>query len=60
MANKKLNLAPLQPQAARAFRYLQVPKLLMECKDYRVLCSVVYSQIVHGTTCNRKVPFGGI
>lgn len=30
MEIKKLDLAPLQPQTARAFRYLQVPKMLMD------------------------------
>jgi len=37
MANKKLNLAPLRPQAARGFRYLEVPKLLLENSSYAPL-----------------------
>ncbi|MEY8573773.1 replication initiator protein A [Oscillospiraceae bacterium 21-37] len=37
MAMKKLDLAPLQPQAARGFRYLQVPRLLIEDENYAPL-----------------------
>ena len=34
MEMKKLDLAPLRPQAARGFRYLEVPKLLLENSSY--------------------------
>lgn len=37
MAIKKLHLADLRPQTARAFRYLQVPKLLMKDRNYAPL-----------------------
>ncbi len=37
MAIKKLHLADLRPQQARAFRYLQVPKLLMQDENYAPL-----------------------
>ena len=37
MEMKKLDLAPLRPQAARGFRYLEVPKLLLENSSYAPL-----------------------
>ena len=49
MENKKLDLAPLQPQTARAFRYLEVPKLLLENTNYSPLdygAIVLYSLMV--------------
>ena len=37
METTKLDLAPLRPQAARGFRYLEVPKLLLENSSYAPL-----------------------